>query len=306
MDEKDLIKKADIALGDLASGGLLTTEQSNRFIRNLIDQPTILREARTVTMNSPSMELNKIGFGSRILKPASQTAGSRALAIGDRSKPDLGKVTLNTSEVIAEVRLPYEVLEDNIERGNMTNTVLALMAERAALDIEELILLGDTGSGDAYLALMDGVLALTTTNTVDGTDVGVTGQLFNDTIKAMPTQYRRNKNLMRFYNSMDIEQDYRNTVSQRGTDLGDAILTGSNALPVFGVPMRGVALMPDASGLFLNPQNIVVGMQRRIRIESEKLISEREFKIVLTLRLAVELEEETAVVKQTNIGVTTP
>jgi len=306
MDEKDLIKKADIALGDLASGGLLTTEQSNRFIRNLIDQPTILREARTVTMNSPSMELNKIGFGSRILKPANQTAGSRALAIGDRSKPDLGKVTLNTSEVIAEVRLPYEVLEDNIERGNMTNTVLALMAERAALDIEELILLGDTGSGDAYLALMDGVLALTTTNTVDGTDVGVTGQLFNDTIKAMPTQYRRNKNLMRFYNSMDIEQDYRNTVSQRGTDLGDAILTGSNALPVFGVPMRGVALMPDASGLFLNPQNIVVGMQRRIRIESEKLISEREFKIVLTLRLAVELEEETAVVKQTNIGVTTP
>ena len=306
MDEKDLIKKADIALGDLASGGLLSTEQSNRFIRNLIDQPTILREARTVTMNSPSMELNKIGFGSRILKPANQTAGSRALAIGDRSKPDLGKVTLNTSEVIAEVRLPYEVLEDNIERGNMTNTVLALMAERAALDIEELILLGDTGSGDAYLALMDGVLALTTTNTVDGTDVGVTGQLFNDTIKAMPTQYRRNKNLMRFYNSMDIEQDYRNTVSQRGTDLGDAILTGSNALPVFGVPMRGVALMPDASGLFLNPQNIVVGMQRRIRIESEKLISEREFKIVLTLRLAVELEEETAVVKQTNIGVTTP
>jgi hypothetical protein len=88
-------------------------------------------------------------------------------AATDRSKPTTSQITLTTSEVMAEVRIPYEVLEDNIERGGMADTVLALIAERAALDLEELLILGDTASGDAYLALMNGILKRVTTNVVD-------------------------------------------------------------------------------------------------------------------------------------------
>lgn len=307
MSQKELIEKADIALADLNSnGGLLSPEQNDRFIRSIIDQPTILREARTVTMNSPQRKINKIGFGSRILRPASQTSGSRALAAADRSKPDLGQVELNTEEVIAEIRLPYEVLEDNIERGDMTNTILDLIAERAALDIEELILLGDTVSADPYLALMDGILKRVSANTVNGTDVGITSDLFSNGIKALPTRYRRNKSLLRFLFAQDVEQDYRNALTQRGTSLGDAILTGSQALPVFGVPLRGAALMPYTNGLLTNPKNMIVGFQRNVRIETDKDISAREWIIVLTARLANQVEEDQAVVKFTNVGEVTP
>lgn len=134
---EQLSRKADIALANLTSdGGLLNPEQGNQFIRNLIDEPTLLNRVRTIPMSSPSREINKIGFGSRILRAAKQ-AGSgtdRWLAAGDRTAPDLGKVTLETSEVQAELRLPYEVLEDNIERDNMESTILALIAERATLD----------------------------------------------------------------------------------------------------------------------------------------------------------------------------
>ena len=150
----DLIKKADLALSDLAAGGLLTVEQSDRFFRKLIKSPTILRQVRTVVMSKPEMEINKIGFGTRIMRPA---ASATPLIQADRAKPDLGKVTLSTKEVIAEVRIPYDVLEDNIEGGNIAvdpqsgagglhGTLVDLIAERAALDFEELLLLGDTGS----------------------------------------------------------------------------------------------------------------------------------------------------------------
>lgn len=307
-----LSKKADLALSDLSSnGGLLDAEQNDTFIRNLIDQPTMLRAIRTVPMNTPEMKVNKIGFGSRILHAAN--AGSspyaaddgtndRYLAAADRAKPGTSQVTLATKEVMAEVRIPYEVLEDNIERGGMADTVLALIAERAALDLEELILLGDTASADAYLALMNGVLKRVTSNVVDHSAATVNVALFNNLKKAVPTRFRRNLAGMRFFTSMDRESDYRVTVANRGTDLGDQILTSNAPLPVLGVPMVGAALMPNANALFLDPQNVIFGIQRNVRIEQDRDIRSREVIIVLTARIALAIEEELACAKATNIA----
>jgi hypothetical protein len=115
---RELIRKADIAIADLTgNGGYLNPEQNNRFIRTLIEQPTLLNSVRTVAMNSPQMKINKIGFGSRVLRAATSAT---ALQSSDRVKPDLSNVQLSTKEVIAQVNIPYEVLEDNIEGGNVS------------------------------------------------------------------------------------------------------------------------------------------------------------------------------------------
>jgi len=68
------VLKADFGLADLATGGLLNPEQTDRFIRTLIDTPTLLNEVRPVPMNSPKMEVNKILFGSRRVRPMSRAA----------------------------------------------------------------------------------------------------------------------------------------------------------------------------------------------------------------------------------------
>ena len=302
-NESDIIRKADLTLSDLqTNGGLLTPKQNNRFIRTLIDQPNLLNAVRRIPMSSPTEEVNKIKFGSRILKAASQS-GTRALSQSDRAKPDTSKILLQTKEVIAEVRLPYEVIEDNIERGGLENTILDLIAERAALDLEELVINGDTGSSDAFLALTDGVLALATSNIVDAGNAVIDSTILSNAVKAVPTEFRRNKRAMRFFVSDDVEQDYRQKLSTRGTDLGDAVLTGNNAVSAYGVQMLATSNLPDSNIILCDPQNIVFGIQRNIRIESEREISDREFKIVLTARIAVELEEELAVTKVTNIAV---
>jgi len=149
-----ILKKADMALAELTSnGGVLNPEQSNTFIRTALEQPTMLQQARIVVMTGPQKEINKIGFGSRIMKPAVEGTG---LILADRSKPLTSKIALNTKEIIAEIRLPYSVVEDNIERGSVNfggsnmsggivDTIVAMIAERAALDLEELALLGDAG-----------------------------------------------------------------------------------------------------------------------------------------------------------------
>lgn len=307
-----LAAKADLALADLASnGGLLTPEQNDTFVRKLIDEPTMLGMVRSVPMNNPEMKINKIGFGSRILRAAPQgqapyltdaNTNSRWLPAAQRVAPVTSQIDMKTTEVIAELHLPYELLEDNIEGQSFTDTILALVAQRAALDLEELLILGDTSSSDPYLALQNGVLKRIVSNIVDAQGSTVSAGLFNNLKKALPTAYRRNYGTMRFVSSMDKESDYRVQVAGRGSALGDAMLTTANPVPVLGVPLAGAALMPNSNIVFTDPKNIVFGIQRNIRIEQERDIRGRQIIMVLTARIAIQIEEELASAKVINLG----
>lgn len=310
MDNKELLKKADMALGDLAAGGRLSVEQSNSFLRTVMDAPTLLNQARQVVMTAPEREINKIGLGSRILRPAVEGTG---LAVGDRSKVDLGKVTLQSKEVIAELRLPYTVIEDNIERGSVNfgqanasggilDTILTLIGQRAALDLEELAILGDTGSGDAFLAMVDGWLVDNTAHTVDAVGAVPTRSLFTEGLKALPDKYKRDRRALRHFVGVNAEIDYGDSLAGRETAMGDS--KHQNATPNYaaGVMVEGVAQMPAARGILTVPRNLIFGIHRDISLEYEKMISERMYKIVLTARVDFKTEETDAVVVYDNIG----
>lgn len=316
MENSDIIKKADLALSDLQNnGGYLSAEQSGRFIRKLIEAPTIIRRSRVVTMGSPKMEINKIGFGRRILRPGEDNT---ALSEADRAKPDLETVNMDTKEVLAEINLPYRVIEDNIERGNVNfggragivqpatngivDTILDLVAERAALDLEELALMGDTASSDKYLKLLDGFIKQATSNIADADGTAFDRSLFTAGMLAMPNQYKRAVAQMAHYISTNNEIRYRDTLAGRETALGDASIQGRQ--PVFGagVPVTGVNLMPENSGLLTMPQNMIFGIQRDISFEVDKDIRARKFIIVVSARIDFKYEEEEAVVRYNGVS----
>lgn len=297
---KSIVEKADLAVSDLSSyGGYLNPMQANVFIRMLIDQPTLVNEVRVVPMNAPKMEINKIGFATRILRAA--PASGTALASNQRSKPTTDKVSLTTSEVIAEIHLPYDVIEDNIERGNLEDTIMALIAERASLDLEELLILGDESLGvaDTFLDLMDGVLAMSTSNVVDysATPVSVSKTIFKDGLKAMPNKYLRNRAAMRFYVSPDVETEYADSLANRQTAFGDEKVQGWAPNYAYGVKVAPAALMPNSKYILTYPKNIIMGIQRQIMIETDRDIRSRVLIVVLTMRLDIAYEEEEATVK---------
>ncbi len=292
------LEKGDIAVSDLIStGGYLNTAQSNKFIRNIIDAPTIIKDIRSVPMNSPKLEINKIGFGSRILQAA--PASGVALSSAKRSKPTTSKVTLNTTEVMAEVHIPYDVLEDNIEHGTLEDTIFSQISERTALDLEEWIIQADTGSGDAFLALKDGILVQAISHVVDySSSVQVIDKtIFKAAIKAMPNKYLRNRSAMRHYVSPDVETEYADWLGDRSTNLGDAKIQGYRPNMHSGIPIVPAALMPQANAILTHPKNIIWGIQRKIMIESDRDIRARVIIIVLTMRMDIKFEEEDAVVK---------
>lgn len=311
MDNKDIIKKADMVLGDLATAGRLNPDQTDQFIRTLIEQPTLLQNVRTVGMNTPEMYLNKIGFGSRILRAGVENT---QLSASDRVKPDLSKVHLQTSEVIAEINLPYDVLEDNIERGNigvplqgsaggLHQTIVDMIAERASTDLEELAIYGDTGnSNDSYLGLLNGYLKLANANIVNAGGSVVTKDVLKAALKALPPKYLRDRSKMTHFLSVNNETELRDQYAGRQTVGGDANLTGNLPLMLYGTKVAGVPLMPESAGLFTNPLNLIFGIQRNIMIEYDKDIRARQFIIVLTARMTFNIEETNAMVSYQNIG----
>jgi hypothetical protein len=317
-----LLRKADLAIADLQSnGGDLLPEQGASFIRKLIKQPTLIKQCRVVEMLTPKRKINKIGFGTRILRKA--TSGV-ALTQNQRSKPTTEQIQLSTNEQIAEVRLPYDVLEDNIERatsannevantgpGGLRQTIIDLIAERAALDLEELGLLADTAyvnGGDAddqaYLSQLDGWLkkAGTLGNVADQGNTTVARAMFKQGIKTLPKQYLRNKAAMRHFLSNNNETEYRDTLANRVGQLGDGMATGELPAYAFGSRVDPVQLMPEDKGLFTDPLNLIFGIQRQVSMEFDKDITARVYIIVLTTRVDFQLEEAAALVEYTNIA----
>lgn len=305
---RELIRKADLAVADLnANGGLLTVAQAQKFIRKMIDEAVLLKMATVVPMRSYEQNIDKAQFGSRILRAAAE---AQALGAADRAKPDLEQVVLTSKLFKAEVRLSTEVLEDNIERQSLRNTILSMMGERISLDIDELIALGDTVSADPFLAKMDGLIKLAAANTVSGNSNPISKYLFRDMLKTLPKQYLRNKSKMRFLTSVDTEIDYRDSLSDRETGRGDVYLERDVPVAYSGVPIVDVPVFPENLGvgtdetvaLLMDPKNMQVGFWRKITMESDKDITSGVLILVASLRIAFTLAEDDAVVKATEIA----
>jgi HK97 family phage major capsid protein len=294
LDNRTILEKADLALADLtAGGGVLKPAQAQKFMRLLIKQSVLMQLATVVPMASPKQQISKIKFGNRILRPGQ----------------DLSQVELDAKLFKAEVRLSDEVLEDSIERGELRQTIMEMMADAIARDMEEVIVNGDTASADPFLATMDGVLKQATSHVVDAAGSPISKDLLRDLVKTLPSEYLRDKSAMRYLTSVDADLDYRNTLAERATAVGDKFLEGDAPVLYSGVPVQPIPLFPETLGagndqtviLLCNPKNIHVGIWRQIRVESDRDISEGTLKIVATLRFDVKFAEESGVAKAINV-----
>lgn len=320
---QSLLQKADLAIADLqTNGGELAPEEGATFIRKLIKQPRLIRQCRVVEMTASKRKINKIGFANRILRKAQSAT---ALTQNQRAKPTTEQIQLDTKEQIAEVRLPYDVLEDNIERataanneasntgpGGLRQTLIELIAERAATDLEELAINADTDytNGDdaddqAYLSQLDGWLknGEDNGNLVDVDNATISKAVFKKGLKALPVQYQRNLAAMRHFVAVNNETDYRDTLADRGTALGDQMTTGRSPAFAYGSPVEGIHWMPNDKGIFTNPLNLIFGIQRQVSMEFDKDITSRVYIIVLTCRVDFKIEEAEALSVYNNIAV---
>lgn len=310
MSVDELLAKA-IDTGDLGTGGLLNTKQADRFIDFVVDQSVMIRDARVVRMRSASAEIDKISTTGRVSKPKTEGVAPTTF-----SEPSFSKVTLDAAGVITPFEITYEALEDNIEGSDAEETLVRAMSKQTATDLEELAVQGDTTSTDEYLALIDGWRKLAEDgHQVDKAGASVDKALFVDMIQALPDQYKRNYDDLRFYFAPAVIESYRSLLAEGDTVVGMEFLLQSPPLTVFGVPVVSVPLIPtDLDGIegtvgsgysyaFLTLKtNLIWGIHRDIRIDKDRDIMRGVNQYAITTRVACEFEQDDAVVYAINVA----
>jgi hypothetical protein len=302
---RSLIEKADLAISNLQSdGGYLENEQADRFIRLAIKESVLLSKITVTPMKNPISERSKIRFAGRVLQPGNS---AQALALAQRSKPDLSTYTLTAQLFKAEVRIDDETMEDQIEREVFADTVLESLAAAVSRDVEWIAIQGDTASATATLAVLDGFVKQATTNQVNASSANLTKTILKDMLKTLPTEFAKIPTL-EYFTVADAQTDFIDSMGDRATMLGDNSILRDGVPYYRSMPINAVPEWNDtgsATGVLqTNPKNMVVGFHRKIRFERDRDVSAGVNIIVASLRFDAKFQEETAVSEAINVATT--
>jgi HK97 family phage major capsid protein len=212
-------------------------------------------------------------------------------------------------------------MEDNVAGSSIVNSIQRLIADQFGYDVEELMVNGDTASGDDYLALLNGWLkqaqngklsasGIYAPNAVDGSAQGQDYQeIFRVLLSSMPDRFRRRLDTDgRFYIPKRTEVKYRDELAARGTPLGDLNLTGKQDLTYQGIKIVGVPnIKIDANGnskiLLCNRNNLYAGYHRAVRFETWRDPREGLTSFVVTTRVDAQVAVPNATCLAYNVDV---
>jgi len=274
--------------------GLLYPDQANRFIDYMWDATILAKAARTIRMRSNTTEIDKVAVGERIMRVASENAPQNYVSGYTNTGATFSKVSLTTTKLRLDWELSSESLGDNLEGGDLEDHIARLMATQAGNDVEDVLINGDTSSGDGLLQAFDGFRkkAIAGGHVVDAGGETLSGAQFNAALKAMPRKYKQRRNQLRFFAGSNLVQDYLyalTNVSSSPFDIASGVIRGQVAGPdgspgsvtpfAFGIPVVNVPLMDETragtySGATGNhgdvhltfPQNFIVGIKRDVTV----------------------------------------
>ncbi len=282
-----------------ASGGILKPEQSNRFLDYVVDQSVLMKNARVVRMRTPSMEIDKLAVGTRLMRKATEATDD-----GSNAAVTFSKVSLTSVKLRLDWELSTEALEDNIEGASLEDHLAQVMARQTANDLDDLLINGNTSSNNALLKALDGFtkLALAGATVVDEGGNNVSRATFDRVLRNLPNKYLQKRNELRFFTGPGVVQDVSFSLQNPnsataatagapapGSTFGEQAFmngavranggAGSTGIAPYGIPLVEIPLLPetvagDYSGAAGNhgyveltfPNNKIVGLHRDITV----------------------------------------
>ncbi len=316
-----VIRTTEVASG---GGGLLNTEQSNRFIDYMFDVTVLGKECRVERMRANERDFDKIGIGQRIVRLATE-----AVDTGQNAGVQFSKISLTTKKLRLDWELSTETLEDNIEGSNLEDHIARLMATQMGNDLEDLAINGDTASSDPLLKAFDGwyKIGLAGGHIVDGGGTTLNRVHFNKALKAMPRNYMQQRNLLRFYTGSNSMQDYLYSLTDLNTtpeNIAETMIRNGSIRTegdagyimgyAFGIPVKEVPLFSEvANGTYSGasgnhghleltwPKNRLWGIKRDIQVYRQFAQKKDTIEYTAYVRMGVQIENTDALVIVNNI-----
>jgi hypothetical protein len=268
----EAVKKAMLTTPDLATYGVKTPEQMNRFIALMRKEPKIFQNADVFSMTTKEKVFSKMDLTQRVLHASTEGTG---LTEDQYRKPTYSETTVSTIKVSGGIPITYDSLEDNIAGNNLKASIREMFVKRISEDFAELIWNGDTTSTDPFLAQKNGLLALLSSNTYDFTNNTVNLERLGFTYKKVPDRYLSRIRDFKFYLHPTPVFNYRESLPSRETDLGDTVTENYYTPRPLGYQMVECPLIntytngsdTNTQGIFTMPENIKIGIYRPLNIK---------------------------------------
>lgn len=312
LDGMSVSQKADIVRASLVTdGGYMSQREWEQFVQRAFKKSVLIKNARQVQMPSRDYQIPSIGFDddwSTFLIQPTYNRGGQPLGVAERSAPTLGNCTLNARTFTAQVNIPWDVMRDSVEKEQLLDTIRGLIDERVMADVEKVWIAGDTTSSTIQLAVMDGLIALTTTNTVAAAGARLSTTLLDSAIALFPEQYETDK--VSFYTTRTSRNNWRKELSARIGSVGDAALTTEllngthddyavNRIPLWPGAMGGTA--NRTACMMSDPENLVFGIYDKIGLKMGEDLNSRAVILVMEIEFAAGLLVEPAAVSINDI-----
>lgn len=297
LDGMSVAQKADVVRTSLVTdGGYMSQRELEQFIQRAFKLSQLVKLARQVLMPSRDFELPNIGFdddwGTFLIQPT-YNRGGEPLGLAERSAPTFGGCTLNARTFTAQVNVPWDVMRDSVEKEQLLDTIRGLIDERVMADVEKVWIAGDTTSAVIQLAVMDGLIALATTNTVAAAGARLSTTLLDSAIALQPEQYDTGN--VAFWTTRTSRNNWRKELAARIGTLGDSALTTDlqngthddypvNRIPLWPGTMGGTANRTAA--LMEDPSNMAFGLYDKIGVRMAEDLGTRSQQIVLEIEFA--------------------
>jgi hypothetical protein len=251
----------------------------------------VLPDVLFVAMRANTARVPTAQMNARVLQPA--VVGS-ALAASLQAKPTFAGPEMATVESIGEVAIDDTAFEDNIELDALRQTVLDMASERVGFDLEDAAFNGDDTSTDVLYAQQDGYRVKIATHTGSASSNTLDKARTKQAWKLIPQQYRKRKADFRFYTADDATIDFGDSYQNRIGDAADNALRRGEELTYMGIPVVGVPAYPNDLGsnndetelMCVRPKNLVLGIQREVRMETLRDPRARQTVFIFTIRRA--------------------
>lgn len=271
----ETLKKATLLT---TTGGLASAQDAEEFIDLSVDQTPVLGAMRVETSIRSSLNIDSLEIGEPSMMTDTEATEPAA---GDIISPAVPRKTLTPKPVRADYDVSLKWLRRNIV-GEQANAQLnTLFAKRWGKDSVQLAFNGDTSTSpvtsrtDKLLVVLDGfIVAALADATVNDYTIPATptysgkGGVFNSMLGLLPKDYRDERELLNFFCSQTVLDDYLDELGERNTALGDTVLLRGEKTPYKGIVIHGTYKMPDDKIILTPGRNLSVGYGEEMNVHT--------------------------------------
>jgi len=286
----DLIKGCQIPISEATNpNAMLDRTQSDRFFDMVRNTSNLLQNIRTMRVDNRKGKIHRLDLGGVV------SQGAHATSCPQESRPTDSMLTYDLEKYGSFFSVKSDFLRYNVEREQVTQTLLGQFQKRIAVDMERAAVMGDTAipTGDSQsdlnnlLGVNDGFIRLLkscvpSTQIIDAAGAGISTELLFEIQNRIPVEYLSELDQYRWVLGPRLYNRWVQQLTSRATNLGDQIiLSGGQGVNPLGESVFRVNNWPenldngggetDGTYMVYTPlSNLIYVTGRELSIERER------------------------------------